>query len=237
MWRKAYLLVWSGSWGRGGCPSGCGVVNGGLWWPEGALEVSVCCCCTECCCCCLHLRPRLSVWRGGESFWWWRGGARWSETAAGVAVFRERETRSGREKGCNGEPFLFFFLLLSFLLLSVFTSLFFCFKTSFLLLFSSLCFPSFLPKLSPLACLKTPRLFQFPPPFTCNLTPAFIVKNGNPSAAHCVQPWVAVVHAGSVPALFRWLNSAVTRDDCGRERKIQFGPSIFNWFDRTPNWF
>ena len=40
MQRKDYLLIYSGRGDRGGCPGGCGVVNGGLWWPEKALEVN-----------------------------------------------------------------------------------------------------------------------------------------------------------------------------------------------------
>ena len=161
LWRKAHLRVWSDSWGRGGCPGGCFAVNGGLWRPEGAPEVSACWCCTECCRCCLHLRPRLSVWRGGASFWWWRGGARWSDTVAGVAVFRERETRSGREKGCNGELFSFFFLLFSFLLLLVLLHSFFCFKTSF-----------------------SPPFFFLP--WISSLPAVFIAREAAPSATHGV---------------------------------------------------
>ena len=40
MWRKAYLLVLLGRGARGDDSGRGGVVNGGLWWPEGASKVA-----------------------------------------------------------------------------------------------------------------------------------------------------------------------------------------------------
>ena len=65
--REGHLLLPPGRGGRGGCPYGGGIENGGLWRPEEALEVSDPCYVRGCYCVARRRRRRMvccrSRWR------------------------------------------------------------------------------------------------------------------------------------------------------------------------------